>query len=330
MHTPPIPADEARRTQALYALHLLDTPPEERFDRYTRIARRLFDVPIALVSLVDHHRQWFKSRQGLAARQTPRAVSFCGHTILGEEILVVPDASRDERFADNPLVTGEPHIRFYAGRPLRAPDGSKLGTLCIIDRRPRRLSPEDLHALEDLGGMVEQELATLALATVDELTGLTNRRGFLCVANHALALCHRNRRPATLIFFDLDNLKAINDGCGHEAGDAALKAFAHILLEAFRDSDVVARLGGDEFCTLLTGTLQQQLSRPVRRLNTALQAHNARAGQPFQLAYSMGAVLYSRREHRDVADLLADADRCMYEHKRGKRETEGGALPRRA
>lgn len=320
MHTSRIPADEVRCPEALYSLHILDVPPEERFERYTRIARRLFNVPIALVNLVDDHRRCLTARRE-PAEQGCCAASFCSRTIQGEGILVVPDASRDARFADNPLVTGEPRIRFFAGRPLRAPDGGKLGTLCIIDRRPRRLSAEDLQALEDLGGMVEQELATLALATVDELTGLTNRRGFLCVANHALALCRRHHRPATLIFFDLDDLKTINDVYGHEAGDGAIQAFSRILSEAFRDSDVVARLGGDEFCTLLTGTLQQQLARPIRRLNAALQAHNARSGRPFRLAYSMGAVLYSHHEHRDVADLLAEADRCMYAHKRGKRET---------
>lgn len=156
---PPLPPDEAERLASLRALGLLDTPPEERFDRITRIARTLFDVPIAAISLVDADRQWFKSRQGLGAEQTPREVSFCGHAILGSELFEIPDATRDERFRDNPLVAGEPNLRFYAGAPLSAPDGRRIGTLCVIDRRPRELTPAQKAALRDLAACAEREIA---------------------------------------------------------------------------------------------------------------------------------------------------------------------------
>ena len=132
------PADESRRLLALRGLNILDTPPEERFDRITRTAARLFHVPVALVSLVDDERQWFKACVGLDASAAPRDTAFCAFAILGAETMVVPDATRDERFADNPLVTGAPHIRFYAGHPIRAPGGEAVGTLCVIDHRPRR------------------------------------------------------------------------------------------------------------------------------------------------------------------------------------------------
>lgn len=164
MQEPAFPADEAHRLGALHALGILDSAPEERFDRITRVAQRLFEVPIALVSLVDANRQWFKSCQGLGARETPRSISFCGHAILGDATLVVPDALADARFADNPLVTGEPHIRFYAGHPLRVADGSRVGTLCLIDRQPRTLAPEELALLADLAAMVERELNQQTLA----------------------------------------------------------------------------------------------------------------------------------------------------------------------
>ena len=121
MQKPGKPADEAQRLEALRALSILDTLPEERFDRLTRLAKRLFGVPIALVSLVDDHRQWFKSRQGLEVSETPRDISFCGHAVLGDDIFLVTDASKDERFFDNPLVTDDPHIRFYDGCPLGRP-----------------------------------------------------------------------------------------------------------------------------------------------------------------------------------------------------------------
>lgn len=137
---------------------ILDTPPEERFDRLTRLTRRTFNVPVALISLVDSDRQWFKSRQGLAVVETARDISFCGHAILSDGAFVVPDASEDDRFRDNPMVTGDPHIRFYAGMPLKTADGSRIGTLCVVDHRPRRFTPDEVQSLRDLATLVEEEL----------------------------------------------------------------------------------------------------------------------------------------------------------------------------
>jgi phosphoribosyl 1,2-cyclic phosphodiesterase/CheY-like chemotaxis protein len=154
----PLPQDEEQRLLALHSMQVLDTPAEERFDRYTRIAAGLFDVPIALVSLVDRERQWFKSRHGLDATETPRETAFCAHAILARAALQVPDALQDPRFADNPLVTGAPRVRFYAGAPLAAADGSLVGTLCLIDQRARHLDEQQLGLLRDLADLVEAEL----------------------------------------------------------------------------------------------------------------------------------------------------------------------------
>ncbi|HZB96400.1 MAG TPA: GAF domain-containing protein, partial [Herpetosiphonaceae bacterium] len=158
-----LPADEAQRLAALRALKILDTPAEERFDRITRLAQRLFDVPIVLITLIDADRQWVKSCHGVSRSETSRDGSFCAHAILGDDTLVIPDAQVDPRFADNPWVTGEPHMRFYAGHPLSDPSGHKLGTLCIVDRRPRTLSEDDLAALRDLASLVEHELNRVEL-----------------------------------------------------------------------------------------------------------------------------------------------------------------------
>src|SRR6185503_9335649 len=136
---------------------LLDTRPEPRFDRFTRLAAMTFGVPIALISLVDKDRQWFKSRCGLEVEQTPRTVAFCAHTVAQGEMLVVEDAATDARFADNPLVTAGPHIRFYAGQPVYC-DGQAVGTLCIIDRNPRRFDAAQRQCLRDLADLVEVEL----------------------------------------------------------------------------------------------------------------------------------------------------------------------------
>jgi len=157
---PAMPRDEAARLSALRALGVLDTAAEERFDRLTRLAQALFDVPIALISLIDAERQWIKSRQGLEVTQTDRSISFCGHTILGSDIFEIPNALLDPRFAQNPLVRDEPRIRFYAGAPLVVDGGHTVGTLCIIDRSPRQLSPTQRAALRDLADLAQAELQT--------------------------------------------------------------------------------------------------------------------------------------------------------------------------
>ena len=162
------PTDEERRLQVLIDLDLLDSPPDERFDRITRLAARLFDVPTALVSLVDADRQWFKSRVGMPLSETPRSSSFCAHAILQDDVMVVRDACQDERFAANPLVLGEAGIRFYAGSPIEAGDGMRVGTLCIIDRVPREFGDEQRTLLRDLAGIVANEVAALELKAVAE------------------------------------------------------------------------------------------------------------------------------------------------------------------
>jgi GAF domain-containing protein len=158
MIAPHIPHDEAERVAALHALLMLDTAQEDRFDLIVEYCRTRFNVPMALVSLVDTDRQWFKAAAGLGVAQTPRDISFCGHAILSPEILVVPNTARDERFADNPLVIGTPHIAFYAGCPLELASGYRVGTLCLIDRRVRSLSDDDLRDLRDLARVVALEL----------------------------------------------------------------------------------------------------------------------------------------------------------------------------
>ena len=152
------PPDEAARVAKLHQLAILDTPPEERFDRITRIAAATFDVPIALISLVDRDRQWFKSCVGLNTRETPREVAFCAHAVEQGADIVVPDTLLDDRFADNPLVVAGPRIRFYAGAPLLMSNGLCLGTLCVVDTRPRHLTAAELATLHDLRDMVLEQL----------------------------------------------------------------------------------------------------------------------------------------------------------------------------
>lgn len=319
MATPPVPPNEVERLIDLRSLGILDTAAEERFDRVTRIAQRLFDVPIALVSLIDEDRQWFKSRVGLEVTETPRELAFCAHAIMGDEILHVGDATSDERFQDNPLVKDAPRIRFYAGAPIDSPSGNKLGTLCVIDRKPRQLSPADLETLGDLAAMVEEELAAIQLATTDTLTNLRNRRGFQLVAGQVLSFAKRMDKPACLVFLDLDGMKQINDRHGHDAGDEALRETARLLSQSLRESDIVARLAGDEFCVLFSGTSALGARAAIGRLQEAVAAHNEANAELPSLSLSAGLADWDPASDETLEELMKRADTEMYTHKRSKK-----------
>ncbi len=167
MRVAPIPDDEGRRLEALHELEILDRSAEERFDRITRLAKLMLRAPIATISLIDADREWFVSCDGLEERQSPRSLSFCGHAILGDRSLIVPDATKDKRFADNPAVVGGPRIRFYAGHPLKAPDGSRIGALSVRDTKPREFSESEAGLLRDLASMVEDEIRLTQVARLE-------------------------------------------------------------------------------------------------------------------------------------------------------------------
>lgn len=333
MLEPTIPPDEAQRLASLRSLELLDTPIEERFERITRVARRLFSVPTALLSLVDADRQWFKSTQGCAFRSTPRAVSFCGHAILQDEPLVVTDARRDRRFYDNPLVRGCPPLVFYAGSPIRSPDGQPIGALCLNSDVPRALSEEEISLLEDLARIAESEIllrsadATLAevlsdlaaahrRALLDPLTSVWNREG-VCRVLDALSGAAVAGGAAVLLA-DVDHFKAVNDRHGHPVGDQVLQEVARRLTRAARRSDCVGRIGGEEFILCL--------APPVTRAQALAIADRARRlfdGAPvpttagdLRVTLSIGVAAAEAPDAAAPGLLLREADQAMYRAKR--------------
>jgi len=312
MKSPDIPANEAQRLTSLRESGILDTGEQARFDRLTRLARHLFNVPMAMVSLVDAESLVFKSCNGLRYATLPRQLSFCGHVILSDKPLIVPDAKQDPRFSDNPLVTGEPHIRFYAGYPLRLPDGTMVGSFCLLDHDARSFSGEELALLHDLAAIVEDEFRTISEATTDSLTGLFNRRGFEHLANFAIASAERRAEPLTLGWLDLDKFKQINDRYGHAEGDCALREMARLLTKAFRDTDLLVRHGGDEFGILFSDTDESGAWIAMQHLIEEANAFNKTSGKPWKLTFSWGVSEFHRDDVRDVSGLLRAADKRMY------------------
>lgn len=333
---PPRPANEVERLLTLERLAVLDTPEEKAFDDLAALAAAIAGTPIALVSLVNGTRQWFKAHHGLAARETSRSVAFCAYAINGEDLFVVEDASADPRFASNPLVRGDPHIRFYAGMPLVMSGGEALGTLCVIDREPRRLSAVQQEALrvlahnvvtefdlrlrirsleEEAGRRHSAEALAVQLATRDALTGLPNRLTLLDRLQQALLRAERDKMPAAFMFLDFDNFKWVNDTFGHQVGDGLLQAVAERLVDLVRESDTVARLGGDEFGLVLAGVDgTEAASRIADKLLARLAAPLDIGGHHIVPHCSIGIALYP--EHgRSGEELMRHADLALYHAK---------------
>ncbi|GKT24101.1 sensor domain-containing diguanylate cyclase [Acidovorax sp. SUPP3334] len=313
----PLPFNEPQRLEALEKLRVLDTAPEQAFDDLTTLASAVCQAPIALISLIDTERQWFKSRVGLDAAETPRELAFCAHAILQPDyVFEVPDANLDPRFSGNPLVTGEPGIRFYAGAPLVTSDGMPIGTVCVIDREPRTLSDAERRALQSLARQVvtqlelRQAMAGLELESMtDGLTGLWNRR---CLDRHLRTSwdeCKRARLPLSLVMVDLDHFKRVNDDLGHPAGDEILRHAAGVIRASVRAGDFAARFGGEEFCVVLPHTDAAGARAVADQLRAALAASD----WPHRpVTASLGVATAGFEEVSDPHALLARADRALY------------------
>jgi diguanylate cyclase (GGDEF)-like protein len=243
---------------------------------------------------------------------------LCGHAILGNDILLIPDTLQDARFADNPFVKDSPHVRFYAGCPLSFSGDLKMGTLCLIDDKPRLFDAEDAVALRDLASMVEDELRAFQASTSDELTQISNRRGFISLASHMLHHCQMKGVKASLIFIDLDKFKMINDAYGHGEGDRALVYFSELMKRVFGYFDVIARLGGDEFVALMGNRTKSEAEQGILALQRCVDEHNASQVTPYPLAFSYGIVEFDPAAPHSLETLLAEGDSTMYRIKKSK------------
>ena len=328
----PLPANEADRIATLQALQLLDTAAEQSYDDLTMLAAMICDTPIALVSLVDSDRQWFKSRVGLDAVQTPRELAFCAHAILNpDELLMVPDATQDSRFAGNPLVADGPKIRFYAGAPLVTPEGHAIGTLCVIDRKPHTLSEDQQAALHALARqtMAQMELRRSLLASeqrnlIDSLTGAANRRAFTRRLHEEWKRLGRNQQPLSLLMIDVDHFKRFNDRFGHPAGDNVLTRLVKLIGVALREHDLLARYGGEEFAVILPESGASAAEAVAERVRSAV----ADATWPLRaVTVSVGVATALPKTTLELSSLVIAADEALYEAKGAGRNQVFVAVP---
>lgn len=438
MITPPIPTDEAERLEDLRSFQILDTEKEAAFDRITLLSSKLFGMPISVVTLVDESRLWIKSSVGFDDPELPRSITFCGHTICQPEVMVVPDTAEDVRFHDNPLVTANPSLRFYAGAPLETSSGHRIGNLCVLDTKPRQFTDEQRQVLRDLSMLVMSELelrkakrqiqlqlkllsttfdvlpdgivlfneeftcvyANRALSEMfgltpeeivgwkpedaaehiksltadtdqaifasewrtpaqdmsaeqilvltkpkyrvvrrtlhkiqiqgnpylslwsditfeaeeiarqqrasmmDALTQLPNRRAVTLRLSQALA-----KGPTSVVLFDIDHFKRINDTFGHGVGDDVLKMVAQAIGGVTRDTDIVGRWGGEEFLGVLTGSLDGAV-KFAERVRSAVSKLETPAGT---VTISVGVA------HGSASDVVDLADAKLYEAKHAGR-----------
>ena len=334
MLTAPKPDNEQSRLASLHALDVLDSAPEAQFDALVSAAAFVTGAPIALLSLVDSGRQWFKANIGLPRLSgTPRDIAFCAHTILQHEVLEVRDTLRDARFINNPLVTGPLGIRFYAGAPVRLEDGSCVGSLCVMDRAPRRLSPEQVDILLQLaqaaaaalsGRRAVQQLREASgemhyHATHDALTGLVNRTEFEARLRRVLQKAGEDGSEHALLYIDIDQFKLVNDSCGHAIGDQLLRQVSTLFADAIRTRDTLARLGGDEFAIILEHCPADQAQRVAQQICDAMAGfrfiHDDRS---FRVGASIGLVPVDDRSTTTAAIMQA-ADASCYAAKEAGR-----------
>jgi diguanylate cyclase (GGDEF)-like protein len=303
--------DERARQSALNRYAVLDTAPEEPFEKIVNLVRVVLNVPIVAVSLVDAHRQWFKAICGLDAPETPRNISFCTHTIQAHEPMLIADAQLDQRFWQNPLVTGAPFIRSYLGVPLKTPDGYNVGSLCVIDTIPRHFEPKQIAILSAFARLVVDELELRQIAARDQLTGAWTRRAILDRMTAEIGRGLRHGRQASLVLADLDHFKAINDTFGHATGDEVLRFFTEQVAQLLRVSDEIGRWGGEEFAILLPETTGEAAFALMERVRTSLGGAGVPALEGKSVTASFG-IAELRAGTDDAAAWLARADKAMY------------------
>lgn len=336
-----IPRNEQQRLAALDELGILYTPLEERFDKITRTLCRIFNTPIAYVSLIDKDTQWLKSTQGLDFVSTDRSTSICTQTLLADEYMICEDLSKNEHFKDNIFVTSGLKMRFYAGFNLKS-KGQNIGTLCIADDKPRTFSQEDITTMRDLVSWAQTEINLTQLgevqiqliteldqaqkhARIDDLTGLWNQGTIKEVLQRAHHRHLITQKPYSLMMVDIDNFKQVNDTYGHPFGDQVISAVADELKRSIRPTDTIGRYGGDEFLIILENCNHQRAEELSQRLlhhNKKLSILNKDKKVPTNISIGFASTDYISVD--DPESLLECADQALYTAKQEGRNCARG------
>jgi diguanylate cyclase (GGDEF)-like protein len=364
MIKPAKPENEEERLAELKRYRILDTNPEQAYDDLLTIVAGICGTPMGAVTLIDGDRQWLKARQGIDVTETTRDVAFCAHAILEpDKLMQVPDSHKDPRFAGNPFAQGEGGVRFYAGAPLVTSNGNALGTLCVMDTKPRELTQEQADALMRLSRQVvalmelrkaysklqhhlderdwyekqlktyheelEQQNAELAeQSRTDVLTGLPNRRAFTVALDRAIETATAGKRLVVAVV-DIDHFKSINDLHGHAAGDETLAAIGRTIHAQRGSHGFAARLGGEEFGLFMTDLDELAAELQCEYIREAVQ--NLPVNVPATV--SIGVATYQPGD--DAAKLCHRADEALYAAKRGGRnrvvvaDEKTAAMPKR-
>lgn len=305
---------EDRRLAALANYIVLDSEPETRFSRLTDLARKIFETPIAQISLIDRDRQWYKAESGALVCQTTRNEAICNHTIQCRDVLVVEDTNLDARTAGLRIVTGEPYIRFYAGAPLITPDGHSIGAFCVSDRKPRSFSDREIEILKGLAQTTMDQMELRLRSSLDWLTGAASKGAFHSFARELLA---PSQRPGSIaiVSFDIDHFKRVNDRYGHLVGDQVLSRVSLCCRTQLRSGDMMARMGGEEFTVIMSNTTQTVALNVAERLRCAVGALDlSDIGLPDGVTASFGVTMLQELD-ASIDAVLERADQALYRAK---------------
>lgn len=316
--------DEVGRLSALSRSGLLDPDTDEIFRPITILLQSVFEAPVAFISTIGASRQRYKCSIGLEIDDLPRDLSLCNSVIENATIVAVEDAPNDPRFHDHPLITGPMAIRAYLGAPLISADGYAIGTICMIDKKTRRIQARDIEIIGQFADVVVEQTELLQIAERDFLTGAWTRRAFLQMVSKEMARARRHGEDAAIAMFDLDHFKRINDGLGHGMGDTVLKTTVAACEARMREEETLGRLGGEEFAVLLVGTDLVAAIAAAERLREGIEASKVLEAPHLHFTASFGvAALHDGLERAE--DWIEAADRALYRAKRAGRNRSEAA-----
>ncbi len=312
MITPKIPKNEKQRLKSLYLIDLIGKNGLSRFDRLTRLTKQTFDVPIAVISLLDKDKQWLLSSVGTDVVETPRAVSFCAHAILEEGVFVIRDTLKDPRFCTNPYVKGLPNVRFYAGCPVRLPDGMIAGIICIVDICPRFFSTDEANALLDLASIVEDEFERISVIMTDDLTGLLNKRGFLKRGEEQIITLSQKHIPSVMITIRLLNFLAINEVMGSKECEDLIQKFSIILVQSSGGQFILAHVGNGVFYVLLAKTDNFVADTFLLNIQNGVDNYNNINNKSYNMCFSYGMAENENEPASTVLDFIIQSDKVNH------------------